>query len=292
MSHVPVLLHESLEVLDPKPGEFFIDGTVGGGGHAREILKRIGPNGKLLAIDWNKISAERFRETTKSFNNVLVRNASYAKLSELLAEHHLPKADGLLLDLGFSSDELEVSGRGFSFMNDEPLIMTYSDEQEPVHQLLRRVNEKDLERIIRTFSEERYAGRIAKAIKEAGRKERIMRTGEIARIIANAVPRGYERGRIHPATRTFQALRIYANRELENIERVLARVPEVIAHGGRVAVISFHSLEDRIVKNHFRTLEREGGGKLLTKKPIQAGDREVKENPRSRSAKLRAIRIL
>lgn len=292
MSHVPVLLHESLEVLDPKPGEFFIDGTVGGGGHAREIFKRVGRNGKLLAIDWNKVSAERFRETMKDFDNILVHNSSYAELPELLAEHHLPKADGLFLDFGLSSDELETSGRGFSFMNDEPLIMTYSDEQEPVYQLLRRVNEKDLEQIIRTFGEERYAGRIAKAIKEAGRKERTMRTGEITRIIANAVPRGYERGRIHPATRTFQALRIYANRELENIERILARVPEIMAHGGRVAVISFHSLEDRIVKNHFRTLEQEGAVKLLTKKPIQASEREVEENPRSRSAKLRAITVL
>jgi 16S rRNA (cytosine1402-N4)-methyltransferase len=271
--HIPVLLNEVIRVLDPKAGEFFIDGTFGSGGHARAVEERIGPKGKLLAIDWAKTGE------------------NFADLPEIMTEKKLEKADGLLLDLGFSSEQLDSpagGGRGFSFQRDEPLLMTYSDGEKPVSQILREVSLSELENIIRTFGEERFAGRIAKAIK----KTLPTTSGKLAEAIRRAVPRNYERGRIDPATRTFQALRIYANRELENLESILKNLERVLKIGGRVAIISFHSLEDRIVKNYFRDYAREGKLELITKKPIMATAEEVKSNPKSRSAKLRAASLI
>ncbi len=287
--HKPVLLNEVLGTLDPKPGEFVIDGTLDGGGHAQAILERLGPKGKLLGTDWD---AEMIRSARKKFRNdkrVVLAESNYADLPKVLAEKKLPKADGLLLDLGFSSEQL-ADGRGFSFLSDEPLLMTYSDERTPVRDLLLELREDELADIIFKFSGERFSRRIAKAIKSARRP--IQTAAELREVIAKAVPGGYERGRIHPATRTFQALRIYANDELGNAERVLAELPEIMAEGGRVAIITFHSLEDKLVKNAFRSLAMSGTAELLTKKPLTASREELLANPRSRSAKLRAIRFL
>lgn len=292
MAHVPVLLSAVLEYLDPKPGEAIIDGTINGGGHAAAILERIGARGKLLGVDWDKQLIES--SPLASFANVSLAWGNYRELPAIMAEQGFPKADGLLIDLGFSSEQLERSKRGFSFKKEygnEPLLMTYSDEETPVRTLLKTLREHDLAVLIRTLGGERYAGRIARAIHELGRKRPIHTAGELAECIANAVPKGYERGRINPATRTFQALRIYANHELENLEIVLERIPHIVRSGGRVVIISFHSLEDARVKHAFQDGAKHGRFTLLTKKPVGPTADEEEENPRARSAKLRAIRV-
>ncbi|TSC95618.1 MAG: 16S rRNA (cytosine1402-N4)-methyltransferase [Parcubacteria group bacterium Athens1014_26] len=296
MSHTPVLLNESIDLLSPQKGEFFIDGTFGEGGHALAILKLVGKEGKLLAIEWDKNTLDKLiRESHQEFSGegVIFINDNFARLPEILEEYNLGKADGLILDLGFSSNQLELSGRGFSFNQDEPLLMTYSDDSIPVYRILARINQKDLESIIRDFGEERFAGRVARVIVERNRRGNILKSSkELAELIKNVLPRGYERGRIHPATRTFQALRIFANKELENLETIFKNLDKIIKIGGRVAIISFHSLEDRLVKNYFRDLGKIGKLQVFTKKPIAASDEEIMNNPRSRSAKLRAAKLI
>lgn len=294
MAHQPVLLNEVLQYLDPKPGEFIIDGTVDGGGHAAAIMEKIMPKGNFLGLDWDERMIEA-REATRRFGmreRYVHRN--YAELPTVVREEGLGLADGLLLDLGFSSEQLMQSGRGFSFGAEhagEPLLMTYDDTEVPVAQLLRGMNEHELAKIIFTLGGERRSRKIADAIMEREHERPITTSGELADIIRRAVPKGYERGRIDPATRTFQALRIYANDELGNVEKVLASVTRIVESGGRVVVISFHSLEDRVVKRAFQKLAKEGRADILTKKPVTPTPGEEKENPRSRSAKLRAIQL-
>ncbi len=273
MPHTPVLLNEVLKFLEPKPGEFFIDGTFGAGGHSRAIQEKIGERGRLLAIDWEKTGE------------------NYADLAEILKAKKLGKADGLLLDLGFSSEQLG-GGKGFSFQFNEPLAMVYDINRPPVRQILKELDEKELAEIIRDLGGERMAGRIARVIKETIRKKGISTTFDLAEAVKSAVPGNYEHGRIHPATRTFQALRIYANNELGNLEKVLKDIFRIVKPGGRVAIISFHSLEDKIVKNYFRDYAKEEKLKILTKKPVEATDEEIRQNPRSRSAKIRAAQII
>lgn len=290
--HQSVLLQEVIKYLDPQKGEFIIDGTVDGGGHAAEIFEKIVPGGMLLGIDWDKNMIAKCKARIAKRENVILENGNYADLPEILKEKNLPKADGLLLDLGFSSEQLENFGRGFSFgpaAVGEPLIMTYGDDRKPVAQILRELKEAELADIIFQFGGERYSRRIAKAIKEGSKEKPIMTSGELAEIVKSAVPKNYERGRIDPATRTFQALRIYANDELGNLERALRNLPAVLKSGGRTVIISFHSLEDRLVKNAFRELKKTGLAEVLTKKPVTASEEETRTNPRSRSAKLRAI---
>ncbi len=290
--------------MDPHPGDFIIDGTVDGGGHAREILGRITDTGTLLGTDWDETLLAECRERLVGYKNAVLVHANYADLAQVLEaqarEGRVPKAqaDGLLVDLGFSSEQLARSGRGFSFgargeegSHNEPLLMTYDDSKTPVATLLRELPEATLADIIFEFGGERYSRRIAKAIKERERKTPIATNGELAAIVRAALPARYEHGRIDPATRTFQALRIYANGELENLEALLAHVPDIVRPGGRVAIITFHSLEDRIVKRAFRALATEGRAHLITKKPIPAGRDEIAKNPRSRSAKLRVIQL-
>jgi len=298
MLHVPVLLKEAIEILDPKPDEFFIDGTIGDAGHSIEILEKIGSGGKLLGIDWDKETIGRLRnEKFESFKNVILVNDSYANLPEIFREKNFKKADGLILDLGFSSTLLETSGRGFSFRNSsdggEPLDMRYSEEIKlTAADVVNRFKEKDLAEIIFQYGEERFSRRIAKAIIEGRKRKPIKTTSDLVEIIGRAVPRNYEHHRIHPATRTFQALRIYVNQELKNLSKVLNNLDFILKTKGRLCVISFHSLEDRIVKQTFKELEKEKRIKILTKKPIRASEEEIKNNPRSRSAKLRAIEII
>jgi 16S rRNA (cytosine1402-N4)-methyltransferase len=304
MPHIPVLLNEVLEVLNPKRGEFFIDGTVDGGGHAASILEKMMPEGKFLGLDWDKEILEKTRKKIEakfqipnSKFQIFWINDNFKNIPMILKNKKLGKADDLLLDLGFSSEQLESAdwrtGRGFSFNppagGDEPLLMTYSDSERPVREWLKLLKEFELTRIIREFGEERYAQRIARAIKTY---LPIQTSKKLAEIISRAVPKNYERGRIHPATRTFQALRIFANQELGNLRNILLRITDVLNPGGRLAVITFHSIEDRIIKNVFRNLAKEGKVEILTKKPIQPSQQEVQTNPRSRSAKLRALKIL
>jgi 16S rRNA (cytosine1402-N4)-methyltransferase len=299
--HQPVLLKEVITFLEPKTGDFVIDGTIDGGGHAAAIVELIGVRGTFLGLDWDKQLLERCKKRFAGQENVTLLHGNYAELKEILTENNLEKADGLVIDLGFSSEQLEASGRGFSFRDeykDEPLLMTYDDSRTPVYQILREESEESLANIIFEFGGERISRRIAKAIKDHGRKNPIKTAGEFADVVRSALPgagknRGaYEHGRIDPATRTFQAFRIYANGELENLKILLASLGEIVKPGGRIVIISFHSTEDGIVKRAFQSLAKESKLEIITKKPIEATREEIKENPRSRSAKIRAARII
>ncbi len=290
--HIPVLLNETIAALSLKEGDKVIDGTYGGGGHTTAILERIGATGRLLAVDWNEHAVRGCNDQHGEDPRVTCAMGNFREIPEIMRLAAFPAADALILDLGISSDELEHSGRGFTFKEDEPLIMTYNDTQEPVADLLHRIDEDDLAAIIRTYGEERYAGRIARVIKERVRKGSMNMTSELADAVVSALPRPYGKpSRIHPATRTFMALRIFANEELENVKTTLAMIPSIVAPGGRIAIISFHSLEDRIVKYGFRDLQHKKIGTIGTKKPIIAGEEELRINPRSRSAKLRQLTI-
>lgn len=299
MEHVPVLLHEVITFLGPRPGDFIIDGTVDGGGHAREILGRITETGTLLGLDWDEALLAECRARIGGYKNAILVHGNYADLPRIMEEHaaELPatQADGLLVDLGFSSEQLEASGRGFSFgepSKDEPLLMTYDDSRPPVSDIIRSLTEEELANVIYELGGERHSRRIAKAIKERGRRKPIATSGELAETVRSAVPRGYERGRIDAATRTFQALRIYANGELDNLNALLERLTDIVKPGGRAAIITFHSLEDRIVKEKFREMAKRGAAELVIKKPVPASREEIARNPRSRSAKLRVIKLL
>lgn len=294
MSHVSVLLNEVLELLDPKPGGFFIDGTTDGGGHATAVIERIGPDGMFLGLDWDKGMVERLKEKFKAIKSkVIIEHSNYAEVKKVMERHGLPRADGLLLDLGFSSTQLEDE-RGMSFQKDEPLDMRYdmTADTSTAADVVNGLPEKELADTIYQYGEERMSRRIAKHIVEQRRKKKIHTTKDLADMVASAVGKGYEKGRIHPATRVFQALRIYVNKELDNLETVLADCVDIIKPGGHIAIISFHSLEDRIVKTRFKEMEKAGKGNILTKKPITATEDEIRQNPRSRSAKLRAFEFL
>jgi len=287
--HQPVLLKEVLKYLDPKPGDFIIDGTVDGGGHAAAILEKIGTKGFFLGLDWDEEILDEAKKTIAENSRILLLNRNYADLPEILKEKKLEKADGLLLDLGFSSWQTESSGRGFSFGKPEPLLMTFDPKRKPAKEILAEISEKELAKIIFDFSGEKFAGRIARAIKERERIKPIETSLELAEVVSGAVPKNYERGRINPATRTFQALRIYVNGELDNLEKILGNLGGVLRPGGRAVIISFHSLEDGLVKRCFRKMARENHAEILTKKPVTPSEEEIAINPRSRSAKLRAI---
>ncbi len=292
--HQPVLLKEVIKFLDPKPGDRIIDGTVDGGGHAEAIIEKIIPGGRFLGLDWDSRMLSDCKERIGECKDVFLLHGNYADLSTIIKNENFGKADGLLLDLGFSSEQLIGSGRGFSFdeaSSKEPLLMTYDDSRMPVREMLRTMPEKEIANIIFEFGGERFSRRVARAIADREKKKPIMFAGEFAGVVRNALPRGYEHGRIDPATRTFQSFRIYANDELGNLERILGDLDVVMNPGGRAVIISFHSLEDRIVKLAFKKLAKEKNAEILTKKPVVACIDEIKENPRSRSAKLRAIRI-
>ncbi|OGM89294.1 16S rRNA (cytosine(1402)-N(4))-methyltransferase [Candidatus Wolfebacteria bacterium RBG_13_41_7] len=304
MIHKPVLLKEAIEVLNPKPGEFFIDGTFGAGGHTVEILKRIMPGGRFLGIDLDrgsleaakkKISTEFRIKNLELRNNIIFFQGNYADIPEILkkinmADPSIPlRVNGLIVDLGLSSDQLEDLNRGFSFLRNEILDMRFNREggAPTAAEIINSSSEKELTDIFWKYGEERNSGRIAKEIVEKRRKNRIKTTFELAEIVENAVSR---RGKIHPATKVFQALRIYVNDELGNLERLLKNLGEILKPQGRTAIISYHSLEDRLVKNYFRDMAKSGGAEILTKKPIIPSQEEIKNNQRSRSAKLRAIK--
>ena len=295
MAHTSVLLEEVLEGLNPSPGEVHVDGTAGGGGHTLEIAKRLSPNGSIVGIDWDSLNIqglkERFAQEKLDLEKEVLVEGNYAQAGKILKENGLEGADGFLLDLGFSSDQLG-NGRGFSFQGEEePLMMTYSDEQIPLYQVLPTLGEKEIERIIKDLSDERYSRRIAKAIVSRRKERKILTNKDLAEVIKHAVPKRYERGRINPATRTFMAFRIYINHELENLGKLLGDIDQFMNPGGRVAIISYHSKEDEMVKSAFAQLEEAGKGALIHKKAIKPTEEEIQSNPRSRSAKLRLIKI-
>ena len=292
--HIPVLLNEVLELLDIKEKDFVIDGTFGRGGHAKAFTEKISSDGRILGIDWDENAVASGKSEMNGRKNIILIQGNYSDLPEILEKQHLPKADKILLDLGFSSDQLEDSKRGFSFMKDEVLDMRYFPESARLTaaEIVNRLKENELADIFYRYGQERFSRKIARKIIEFRKKQRILTTGQLAEIIKSAVPKNYERGRINPATRTFQALRIYINEELDNLENFLKNIPDLVQKQGRVAIISFHSLEDRLVKNYFREMEKSKIAKILTKKPIIATEKEILNNAKARSAKLRAIQII
>ncbi len=294
--HTPVLLNETIKYLDPKEGDFVIDATVGAGGHSKEILKIIGLRGKLLGMDWDFEQIRRAEEILdgKLNEQVILIQGNYGDLKEIILRGKFRLADSVLVDLGFSSDQLDLSGRGFSFQKDEPLDMRFDAVGNSVTamEVVNGSREDELAEIIWKYGEERFSRKIARAIIDRRHKERILTTFQLIEAIASAMPKtAIKNSKINFATRTFQALRIYVNQELENLERLLGSLGDILKPGGKVVIISFHSLEDRIVKNSFKGMAKEKRLEILTKKPVVAGAEEIIKNPRSRSAKLRAGKL-
>jgi 16S rRNA (cytosine1402-N4)-methyltransferase len=282
--HKTVLLNETIEGLNLGEKSLILDCTFGGGGHSKEILKRY-PKARIIALDQDKNALKNFSDDRISLKNINFRN-----LDEALEKQ---KVNGIIFDLGLSSDQLENSGRGFSFMKDEPLLMTMKENPSPedltARDIVNNWSEKSLADIIYGYGEERFSRRIAKGIVEARKKEKIETTRDLVKVIEGSVPSQYKRGRLHFATKTFQALRIAVNDELGTLKIGLEKGFEVLNKGGRMAVISFHSLEDRIVKRFYKEKQKEGKAILINKKPITAKEAEIKNNARSRSAKLRIL---
>jgi 16S rRNA (cytosine1402-N4)-methyltransferase len=284
------MLHEVLAYLNPQAGGVFIDATINGGGHARAIAERIGETGKLLGIDRDCAIVKTLQASGIGFqiSDFTVVCDTFSNIRHNAEENGFRNVDGILFDLGFSSFHIEQAGRGFSFLRREPLDMRYdATNGKTAEDILRTISEFHLQAILREFGEERYAGRIARHIVDARRSRPIQTTDQLVEIIRMAVPGPYRRGRIHFATRTFQALRICVNDELEHVAKGLADAGSVLKAGGRLVVLSFHSGEDRIVKNLFRTGEKEGTMRRITKKPVRPQKEEARENPRARSVKLR-----
>jgi 16S rRNA (cytosine1402-N4)-methyltransferase len=287
--HEPVLVAEVLEHLVPERGGLFVDCTVGYGGHAKALLD--GGASRLVGFDRDPSALAQARMTLQEFGpRVVLVQSDYRRLDEVLDEHGIEHVDGLLADLGVSSMQLDAPGRGFSFRRDEPLDMRMDQTRgSTAAQALAEADERTLADVIYQFGEERYARRIARRIVETRIDQPIETTAHLADIVRRAVPRkGYSR--IDPATRTFQAIRIWVNRELEGLDDFLARAARRLRPGGRMAIISFHSLEDRIVKHTLRSIQAAGevGLVIRTKRPVVPTEAEVQRNPRARSAKLRA----
>jgi 16S rRNA (cytosine1402-N4)-methyltransferase len=281
--HLPVMLAEVLAGLSPQPGGIFVDGTLGGGGHSRALAERVGPDGTIIAMDRDPAAVEA---ACQHLAGLPVRplQANFCDLPEVLAELGFEAVDGILLDLGLSSDQLADPDRGFSFSSTGPLDLRFNPMQgKPAWRLLERLSAEHLADLIYQYGEERYSRRIARAIIQRRRDQPVVTAADLAELIRGCVPRS-RHGRIDPATRTFQALRIAVNDELKSLEIALRRLPDCLRPGGRLAVISFHSLEDRPVKEAFRNDPRLTS---LTRKPITPSDVETAENPRSRSARLR-----
>jgi len=290
--HIPVLQEEVLEYLNPKPNENFIDCTIGEAGHSLAIIERILPNGLLLGIDWSHELIQKLKikyQISNIKNNLILVCDNFANLKKIVKKYVFKQVHGILFDLGLSSWHLEESGKGFSFKKDEPLIMSYSPAPELIaKQIVNQWPGKDIERILKEYSEEKFAKRIAEEIVKARRIKPIQSTFQLVEIIKKAVPSWYQHRKIHFATKTFQALRIAINDELNNIEKALLQALEALKPNGRLVIISFHSLEDRIIKNFFQNQAKNGLLKILTKNPLKPSLQEIKINPRSRSAKLRA----
>jgi len=307
-AHQPVLLREALEALAVRPGGFWVDGTVGAGGHAEAILRATAPEGRLLACDRDAEALETARRRLASFGErVVLRHADYRQLGALLDEAGVPRVAGILLDLGISSLQLDDPGRGFSFQKDGPLDMRIDrTERTTAADLVGALTEERLAAVFKKYGEEKAARRIARALVRERARAPIATTRRLAEIVASVLPvRGPSR--IHPATRTFQALRIAVNREIEGLDRLLEEAAARLEPGGRIAVISFHSLEDRVVKQTLRGLTprcvcprdlpvcacgRPGIVRLVGSKALRPSAEEALRNPRSRSARLRAAERL
>jgi 16S rRNA (cytosine1402-N4)-methyltransferase len=286
--HIPVLPAEVLSFLAPAPGQVVVDATVGAGGHARLLAEKLGPDGRLIGLDRDGAMLALARPRLVGLPVALVQ-ASFDRLPEALADLGVTAVDGVLADLGVCSDQLDDPERGLSFQQSGPLDMRLDRTRgEPASVLLRRLSEKDLADLIWQLGEERHSRRVARKIVETRRRTPLETTNQLADLVRSCVPRPRgQRHPIDPATRVFQALRIAVNDEMSALDRLLAALPPCLKPGGRAVIISFHSLEDRRVKQAFRNREV---WEILTKKPVQAGAEETRNNPRARSAKLRAAR--
>lgn len=282
--HIPVLQKEVLQYLESKPNENFIDATFGEGGHSLAILEKICPEGKVLGIEWDRDLYQKSLE--RKIARLILVNDSYTNLKEIVERENFKRISGILFDLGISSWHLKESTRGFSFLKDEPLDMRY-DIQNPLtaEKIVNYWSQSELEKIFVKFGQERFAKSIAENIIQKRKTIKIERTFQLIKIIEVATPDWYHRRKIHFATKTFQALRIAVNDEINNLEKALPKSLEILKPKGKLVIVSFHSLEDKIVKNFFRNNKNL---KILTKKPITPTLNEIKINPRSRSAKLRA----
>ncbi|MCA1959583.1 MAG: 16S rRNA (cytosine(1402)-N(4))-methyltransferase RsmH [Desulfomonile sp.] len=288
--HVPVLLHEMLDALRPRSGGTYLDGTLGAGGYAEAILTASEPDGIVVGLDLDSAAVERAGQRLARFGTRFTgRHAGFQDAPDVLAELGIDRVDGAVLDLGLSSDQLEDPERGFSFALEGPLDMRFDTGSGPaLSEFLNTVDAKELERIIAEYGEERYSRRIARGLVEARCRGTLGTTADLAGLVARLVPR--REARIHPATRTFQALRIAVNRELDNIERGLAKIPRLLKPGGRLCVVSYHSLEDRLVKRSFQEKKKDPlNWAVVTPRPVRPSADEVHRNPRARSAKMRVL---
>ena len=296
--HIPVLKKETIEYLNPRPNENFIDCTFGMGGHSEAILEHNGPEGKILGIEADPSLYKAFQigklkiASQELAKRLILVNDSYTNLRALACKYNFRPVNGIIFDLGLSSWHLEKSGRGFSFQKDEPLDMRYNPETTPLtaYEIVNSFPEKDIEDLLKEYGEEKFARQIARKIAERREKKPIRNTLDLVEIIWAALPSSFKSGKIHPATKTFQALRIKVNSELDNLEQALVQAVDVLEKDGKIVVISFHSLEDRIVKRFFRRGKQINMLEILTKKPITASIQEIEANPRSRSAKLRSAK--
>ncbi len=287
--HIPVLLKEVIEYLDVKPNGNYIDCTLNGGGHTREILKKNSPNGKVLGIEIDKEIFEKIEK--EKIERLIPVNNSYVNIKEIAEENEFSNIKGILFDIGMSSYHVDEAERGFSFNKDEPLIMNYSTGLT-AEEILNEWSEDEIEKILKEYGEEKFSKKIAKKIIETRKREKIKSTLQLVNIIKEATPGWYHHSKTHFATRTFQAFRIKVNNELDNFRKALPEALNLLEKDGRLVVISFHSLEDRIIKEFLKEKEKNGEVKIVTKKPIVPEDQEIQLNPRSRSSKLRvAIKI-
>ena len=293
--HLPVLKEKVIEYLDPKENENFVDCTFGEGGHTKEILKKNKPEGKVLAIEIDPDLYEKGKELEKKFKGRLIlRKGNFSELKKIVKEEKFSPVNGILFDLGISSWHLEKSQRGFSFKRDELLIMRYDKNLKDLTPIdvLNKFPEREIEKILKNYGQERFAKQIAKEIVKERKQKRIETTFQLVQIIRKATPRWYQRRKIHFATKTFLALRIFVNQELENLKEGLKQALEILERNGKIVVISFHSLEDKIVKEFFKKAKKKGLLEILTKKPETPSKEEIQKNKRARSAKLRAAKKL
>lgn len=300
-NHIPVLLRETIDGLALTANATVIDATLGSGGHFSAILEKLGKNGRLLGIDADPKAVESARKRIRPHKaTMFFATGNFRNISEIAKKEGIEKADAIVADLGwrmeqFGKDSEKGGGKGFSFAADEQLQMTFGDPAGYPFTAADIVNawrEEDIVTILKGYGEERYARKIAHAIVEHRRMKPIETSAELAGIVESAVPAKYRHGRIHPATKTFQALRIAVNDELDALKEFIESAAGLLSSGGRLTIISFHSIEDRIVKQAFAALEKKGYARRITRKPITPTDEEIRKNPRSRSAKLRIIEAI
>lgn len=304
--HIPVLFHEIMDIMAPQPGEVFVDCTLGGGGHSKGFLERISPDGMLIGIDQDTNALAAAKQNLSVYDGqVTYVHSNYSSLDEILTAYAPEGVDGILFDIGVSSHQLDEKDRGFSYMQDAPLDMRMDQSRSmTAWDVVNTYSEDDLHRILKEYGEERWAKRIARFIVEFRSKKPIDTTGELVDIIKRAIPKGAREEGSHPAKRTFQAIRIEVNDELGVLERTIEVAVKHLKLGGRVGIISFHSLEDRIVKEKFRYLasdcicppelpfcqcDKVSEVKILTRKPVTASPEELEMNSRAKSAKFRAV---